>query len=90
VQVQEDVGEHDHDAVAPVARAGCRKMDFQTWLLRMKSSMDMLAAHTLMKDSGWSLAAFLLELLRLVHDELAIVADGDGPSLEGRGPVLRS
>src|SRR5436305_2691152 len=31
------------------------------------------------------LAAFLLELLALVHDDLAVVADGQGPPLEGPG-----
>ncbi len=37
-----------------------------------------------MNDSGIvPLAAFLLKLLRLIDDDLAIVADVDGPAFEG-------
>jgi len=35
VQVQEHVGQHHHDAVTAVARAGWRKMLFQTCEVRM-------------------------------------------------------
>src|SRR5438477_5898587 len=64
--------------------AGWRKMLFQTCELRMKSPIAMGGALDLDERFGVGpIAAFLLELLALVHDELAIVADTDGPALQG-------
>src|SRR5438270_3281061 len=63
--------------------AGWRKMLFHTWELRMKSPTDM--GVVLHLDEGFGvgpLAALLLELLALVHDDLPVVADGEAPALQ--------
>src|SRR5436190_8535830 len=78
--------------------AGWRKMLFQTWLLRMKSPTDMgslsvveSVSHRVSRSDlderfrVGPLAAFLLELLALVHDDLPVVADRDGPALQRAG-----
>src|SRR5205809_1330268 len=75
--------------------AGWRKTLFQTCELRMKSPTDMpdpfkahglqpvgLASHLDVRLRVLPLAKLFLELLALVHDELAVVADADGPALE--------
>src|SRR5215469_18518128 len=63
--------------------AGWRKMLFQTCELRMKSPTDMGASLHLDERLGVApLAALLLELLAHVHDDLAVLADADGPALQ--------
>src|SRR3954453_10672118 len=66
--------------------AGWRKMLFQTWLLRMKSRTDIGGGSHLDEGLGVGpLAALLLELARLVDDDLPVVADGDRPALQRTG-----
>src|SRR5438132_7309859 len=68
--------------------AGWRKMLFQTCELRRKSPTDIGGPL----DFGEGirigpLTEFFLEFAALVDDELAVLADGDGPALQrsGRG-----
>src|SRR5262249_50198195 len=70
--------------------AGWRKMLFQTWLLRMKSRTDIGGGSHLDEGLGVGpLAALLLELARLVDDDLAIVPDSQRPGFQrARGRPL--
>src|SRR3954465_12400734 len=63
--------------------AGWRKMLFQICEFRMKSPTDTGGLlHRDVRLGVGPLAAFLLELLALVNDDLTVIADADAPALE--------
>src|ERR1700687_2255781 len=66
--------------------AGWRKTLFRPCHLRMKSPTDMRCPLYLdVRFFVGPFAAFLLELLALVDDQLAVVADTNGPALQRPG-----
>src|SRR5207302_554139 len=86
VEVEEDVGEHDHHAVAAVARR--RVAEDALPDLAVADEVTDGHACVLYLDERLGvgpLAALELELLALVHDDLAVVADADAPALQRPG-----
>src|SRR5262245_7032360 len=90
MQVQEDISEHHHDAIAAVAR---RRMA-EYALPNLRAAYVLTDGHELPLDKDVGIAVvplteFALEFARLVNDDLAVVGFADGIALQrpGGGPL---